>query len=101
MCEEQEPLLVRLPIPNGPNYAIHVSKFPCGLDIEVGGALEIKEHKKGKKTRKLGQIIGYDKGVAHCRELLHVNQVQDVGEDYGMNFKPFPDMLFMTDKVFD
>ena len=39
-CEEQEPLLVRLPIPNGPNYAIHVSKFPCGLNIEVGGALQ-------------------------------------------------------------
>ena len=45
-CEEQEPLLVRLPIPNGPNCAIHVSKFPCGLDIEVGGALEITEDKK-------------------------------------------------------
>ena len=104
-CKEQEPLLVRLPIPNeikGPNFAIHVSKFPCGLNIQVGEALEITtQDKKGNQTRKLGQIIGYDKGVAHCRELLHANQVQDVGEDYGMNFKPFPDMLFMTDKVFD
>ena len=63
--------------------------------------VKIKEEKKGKTTIKLGQIIGYDKGVSHCRELLHANQVQDVGEDYGMNFKPFPDMRFRTDKVFD
>ena len=39
--------------------------------------------------------------MAHCRELLHANQVHDAGEDYGMNFKLFPHMLFMTDKVFD
>ena len=52
VCEVQQPLVVRLPIPNGPNYAIciHVSKFPCGLNIEVGGALEFTtQDKKGKK----------------------------------------------------
>jgi hypothetical protein len=76
-CEDPPPLQVRLPIPNeteGRNFAIHVSKFPCGLNIQVGEALEITtKDKKGNQTRKLGQIMGYDKGVARCLELLPAN----------------------------
>ena len=104
-CEDPQPLRVRLPIPNeikGRNFSIHVSKFPCGLNIQVGEALEITtEDNKGNQTRKLGQIIGYDKGVARCRELLPANEVQkNVGDDYEMNFMHFPHMLFMTDNEF-
>ena len=100
-CKEQKPLLVRLPIRNSPNVAIHRCKFPC-VDIQVGMSAVIEENKKDRtKTSKLGKIIVYDKGVAHCRELLPANQVHDVGVDYEMDFKDFPHMLFMADKVFD
>ena len=102
---QREPLQVRLPIPNengGGFFAIHVSKFPSGLNIQVGEALEITtESKKGNQTRKLGQIVGYEKGVARCLELLPANKVQkNVGDDYDMNFMHFPHMLFMTDNEF-
>ena len=52
-----------------------------------------EEKKDGTKTSKLAQIIGYDKEVAQCRELLPANQVQNVGDDYDMSFKDFPHML--------
>jgi len=102
---QREPLQVRLPIPNengGGFFAIHVSKFPSGLNIQVGEALEITtKSKKGNRTRKLGQIVGYEKGVARCLELLPANKVQkNVGDDYEMNFMHFPHMLFMTDNEF-
>ena len=63
-CKELNPLEVPLPIGNSPNVAIHFSTFQR-VHIKVGSAVHIKEVKKGsRKTSKLGQIIGYDKGVA-------------------------------------
>ena len=59
---QREPLQVRLPIPNengGGFFAIHVSKFPSGLNIQVGEALEITtERKKVDRVAIYAHLVG-------------------------------------------